>query len=30
MTPYYERDGVTMYHGDVFDVIDGVESSEMR
>ena len=26
MTPYYERDGITIYHGDVFDVIDGVES----
>ena len=23
---YYERDGITIYHGDVFDVIDAVES----
>ena len=26
MKPYYERDGITIYHGDVFDVIDAVES----
>ena len=26
LTPYYERDGITIYHGDVFDVIDAVES----
>ena len=26
MTPYYERDGITIYHGDVFDVLDAVGS----
>ena len=26
MTPYYEQDGITIYHGDVFDVIDAVDS----
>ena len=26
MKPYYEKDGITIYHGDVFDVIDEVES----
>ena len=26
MRPYYEHNGITIYHGDVFDVIDEVES----